>query len=108
MRLIIDDCPRRIRRFQEAFGSNVRTASTFLSAAAALTLYQDGDLTEIWLDYDGVDGERLVTQIVAMGLHHSARFLIHSSNYHGAVKMHATLGDAGYDVRLVDFEDVVG
>lgn len=108
MILFIDDDPRRIGAFRKAYGSNVRTASTFVSAAAALTLHADGDLTDIWLDCDGVDGERLAVRIVAMGLHGSARFKIHSSNYLGSIQMRDTLRNAGYEVELVSFEDEVG
>lgn len=108
MRLIIDDCPRRIRRFQEAFG-NVRTASTFEAAIRMLMTHPDGDFTEIYLDHDGVEGEEIARFLVACDTHRSAAIFIHSSNYAGACQMFRTLSEAGYhDVRLVDFADVVG
>ena len=106
MILVIDDDPRRIAGFREALGKIV-WANSAITAAAALTLYQNGELTTIYLDYDGVIGEYLAKRIAARGLHRSAKIIIHSSNYAGAIEMRDILKPT-HDVELKSYAEIVG
>jgi hypothetical protein len=107
MRLIIDDDPKRIAAFRRAFGASFQSAATFTQAAALLTLW-DGHPCTVYLDCDGVEGERIAERIAEMGIHRQSKFYIHSSNYGGSVKMRDTLASAGYDVEMVSFSELVG
>lgn len=102
--LVIDDDPRRLHGFVRAFGGGINTASSHDFAAHALRTLTD--LTTIYLDFDGVDGERLARLMADEKLHTDARVVIHSSNYVGAIKMRDILA-ATHRVEMAGYSEIV-
>lgn len=106
MILVIDDCPRRQSGFRRAFGSScIAFAMDYLGGEQALTWRTPDPLTTIYLDHDGVDGERLARLMADQKLHTQARVVIHSSNYLGAVRMRDILQDT-HDVELTSYDEI--
>lgn len=105
MILVIDDDPRRVEGFRKALGP-CRAASSCADAANKLRLSYP--YTTIYLDFDGVDGQYLADLLAEQRYHYSARIIIHSSNYTGAINMRDTLARAGYDVELKPYSEIVG
>ena len=103
--LVIDDDPRRIAGFVRTFGGSINTTSSYRFAEYALRTLKG--LTTIYLDFDGVDGERLARLMADERLHTDARVVIHSSNYIGAVRMRDILA-ATHDVTLTSYAEIVG
>jgi hypothetical protein len=105
MILVIDDCPRRIEAFRRALGKII-VAMDYTAAAFHLSHY-GRDLTAVYLDHDGVEGELLAINMARLGIAQQAKVYIHSSNYAGAIKMRGALKDT-HDVELVDWREVTG
>lgn len=107
MILVIDDCPRRQSGFRRAFGSSrLAFAMDYLGGEQALTWRTPDPLTAIYLDHDGVDGERLARLMADRRLHTQARVVIHSSNYLGACRMRDILQKT-HLVEMKDFKEIV-
>jgi hypothetical protein len=106
MILVIDDDPRRIKGFRRALGKTL-VAMDFLTATFHLSHYAD-QIATAYLDYDGVEGERIADGMARTGVCKSAKIIIHSSNYTGAIQMRDILSQAGYDVELKSFAEIVG
>lgn len=107
--LVIDDDPRRIDGFRRALGRTL-VAMDFMTATFHLSHYGH-QLTTVYLDFDGVDGGRIARGMATLdrGLFSdSIRFIIHSSNYTGSIKMRDVLQAAGYDVELKPYSEIVG
>jgi hypothetical protein len=106
MILFIDDDPRRQEAMRKARGKII-SARTLTEAAAALTLYADGDLSTVYIDIDGVEGVWIAECVAALRLHMSAKWIIHSDNYMGSIAARDILKHT-HDVELVSFAEVVG
>lgn len=103
MILIIDDDTQRVAGFRRALGSGAHSAIAYPGAAADLR--SDTPYTAIYLDHDGVDGERLARIMADERLQTKARVVIHSSNYLGACRMRDILAGT-HEVEMSSYNEI--
>ncbi len=110
MILFLDDNEERMKWFR----SEVPSAGLAFSSSEMIELLQrSGPVDVLYLDHD-LGGKEMISEgegdtgMVVVRWIESHRppikkIVVHSSNYFGALRMEATLADAGYDVERMSF-----